>query len=71
MHLPDECLVEHKETEGGVGNERTSPTIIGTVKTSIDLVQVVRSSHAPFPHVILEDVAAPAEFIRVALGLGL
>jgi len=31
MDLPDECLVEHEEAEGGIGNEGSGPSVVGSV----------------------------------------
>ena len=36
---------------------------------AIDLVKIVRSAHSPLPEVVLEDVVAVVELVRVALSL--
>jgi hypothetical protein len=69
VKLPDEGLVEHKESESSVCNKCAGPAVINSVQTRVDLVEVVSSAHSPLPEVILEDVVAVLELVGVALGL--
>lgn len=69
VDLPDEGLVEHKEGEAGVGNEGAGPAVVGSVKASVDLIQVISSAHSPLPEIILENVVGVSELVGVALGL--
>lgn len=69
MDLPDESLVEHKESESSVSNEGAGPSVVGSVKAGIDLIKVISSAHSPLPEVILEDVVAVGELVGVALSL--
>lgn len=71
VDFPDECLVEHQEAETGVTNEGSSPAVIGSVKSLVDLIDIISCSHSPFPEVILEEVVAVVELVRVSLSLSL
>lgn len=70
VDLPNECLVEHKESEAGIPDEGAGPSIVGAVESRVDLIQVVSSAHPPFPEVVLEDVVGVVELAWVALSLG-
>ncbi len=67
VKLPDEGLVEHQEGESSVSNQGAGPAVIDSVKARVDLVEVVSGTHSPLPEVILEDVVAVGELVRVAL----
>jgi len=56
MDFPDSRLREHHEAETGVGGESLSPSIVGSVETGADLVDVISTTHAPLDHVIAEEV---------------
>jgi len=51
VDFPDESLVEHHEGEGSPADHDSSPGVVGAVQARVDLVEVVRSSHAPFSEV--------------------
>lgn len=71
MHLPDKCLVEHKEAEAGIADESSSPAIIGSVESLVDLVDIVSCSHSPFPEIVLEKVVAVGELAWVSFSFRL
>lgn len=54
MNLPDQSLVQHEETESGISDEGSCPTVIGSIQSGIYLVEIVSSSHSPFLEVVLE-----------------
>ncbi len=71
MDLPDECLVEHEEAEGGVGDQGSGPSVVGSVQPGEYLVGVVSGSLSPFLEVVSEEVVAPVELVWVSLGFAL
>lgn len=71
MEFPDESLVEHEEAERGIGNERSSPTVVGSVKSGVDLINIISRSLSPFPHIILENIVAVREFMWISLSFRL
>lgn len=71
MDFPNEGLVKHQETERAVTNESSGPSIVGSVKSLIDLINVIGSSHSPFPVIVLENVVAIREFAGVSFGFRL
>jgi len=71
VDLPDERLVEHHEAESTVGEQRSSPAVVGTVESRPDLIEVISGSQSPLPVVVLENVVAVSELARVPLRLGL
>ena len=71
MHFPDKSLVEHQECKRCIGDKGSGPAIIGSVKSIVDLIQVVCTSHSPFPVIILENVVAVVELVWVSLSFSL
>lgn len=69
VDLPEKSLRNHHESEAGVGNEASSPAIVGSVHSGSDLIKVIRESHSPLPVVVLEDMVAVIELSWVSLGL--
>ena len=69
MDLPDHSLVEHKESKAGVGEESAGPTVIDSVKTRGNLVEVINSAHSPLPEVVSEEVVAVLILAWVSLSL--
>jgi hypothetical protein len=68
MDFPDECLVEHKEAETCVTNKSSGPAIVRSVESLIDLINVVGSSHSPFPEVVVEEIVGIVELAGVSFG---
>lgn len=68
VDFPDECLVEHHEGEGSVANEAASPAIVRATQVLVDLVEIVSSTHSPFPEIILKEVVAEVELRGISLG---
>ena len=58
MDLPDEGLGGHQEGEGGVADEASGPSIVGSVESSSDLVEIVSGSQSHLPVIIFENVGA-------------
>lgn len=56
VDFPDWSIAEHVEREGGVADKSTCPSIVRSVQTLANLVQVVASSLSPLPVVIAEEV---------------
>lgn len=69
MNFPDESLGHHHAAESGVTQECSGPTVVGSVKSIGDLVEIISSSHSPFPVVVFEEVVAIIEFSWVSFGL--
>ena len=69
MDLPDHGLVEHQEGKPCVGEEGAGPTIIHSVKTRTNLIQIVNSTGSPLPEVVSEKVVAVLVLVGVPLGL--
>lgn len=68
VQLPESTLGEHHEAESSVAHEASGPPIVGSVQVVRDLVQVVASTHAPLPVVVLEEIVAPRKLAWVTLG---
>ena len=71
VELPEGCLASHHEGESGVGDKRSGPAVVGSVKATVDLVEVVAGSHSPLPELTLEQVVGVLEVVGVSIGLGL
>ena len=71
VDFPERSMREHHEGEASVGNEGTGPHVVGAVEAGADLVEIVASTHAPFPVVGAEHVGHVGEFGWVALSFGL
>ena len=69
VDLPDECLVKHHERQTSPGEQATSPCVIRSVQTSVDLIHVVTCAHSPFPVVVLPQVGRVLELVWVTLSL--
>jgi len=69
VNFPDQSLRSHHESEGGVTEEASGPSIVGSTEVLADLVDVVRSSHSPFEVVVSEDVVGVGEGGGVVVGL--
>jgi hypothetical protein len=68
VEFPEHGLVEHEEGEASVGEEGSSPAIVRSVQSLVNLVQVVSTSESPFLEIVLEDEVAVVELVRVSLG---
>lgn len=71
VEFPEKSLVHHDEGEGGVGDQRTGPAVVGSVKTAVDLVEVIAGSDSPLPELASEQVVGVLEVVGVPVGLGL
>jgi len=70
MKLPDKGLACHQEREGGVANESTGPSVVRAVKVLSHHVEVISTTHAPFPVVVPEKMAnRVVEFARITFSL--
>jgi hypothetical protein len=69
MNFPDKSLGGHEEAEGSVTSKSSSPSVVRSVKSSGNLVEIVSSAHSPFPVVVLEDVVAESKLRWVSLSL--
>ena len=70
VQLPERSVSEHHEAEAAITNEATSPHVVGSVQTGANLVEIVTSSHSPFPVVGTDHVGHVVELRWVSLGLG-
>ncbi len=57
VHLPDQGIWHHVEGERRVGDEASSPRVVGSVESGSNLIEVVSGSLSPFPVVVGEDVS--------------
>ena len=71
MNFPDWSIAEHVEGESGVADAGACPSVIGSLESLADLVEVVTGSLSELPVVVLEEVVRVLELGWVTLGLGL
>jgi len=69
VDFPDKSLRSHHEGEGGVTEEASSPSVVGSAEVLADLVEVIRSPHSPFEVIVSEDVVGVLELGGVVVGL--
>ena len=69
MDLPNEGLGGHQEGEGRVTNEASSPSVVRSVESASNLVEVVGRSKSHLPVIVLENVGAVFEGSWVSLCL--
>lgn len=70
MDFPDKSLSGHQKAESSVSDKGTGPCIVAAAKTSADLVDVVGSTHTPFPVVVSEEEVGVLELSGVTVCLG-
>ena len=64
-------MSHHHEGETTPGNHGAGPHVVGAMKSGANLVEIVTSTHAPFPVVRAKHVSHVSELGWVTLGLGL
>lgn len=69
VDLPEKSLRNHHEGEAGVCDEASGPSVIRSMESATNLVEVIRQSHFPLPVVGLEDIVAVSELSWVSLSL--
>lgn len=69
MDFPEKGLGHHEEAEGGIAEEASGPSVIGSVKSATNLPEVVTQADGPLMTIVSEDITAVGEVIWVAVSL--
>ena len=69
MDFPDESLRSHEESKGSVSEKCACPSVVRSMESAADLVEIITSSHSIFPVIVLENIATKSEFSWISLSL--
>ena len=68
VEFPDHGIWHHVEGESSISKERSSPSVVWSVKSVSNLIEIVTCSLSPLPVVIGEDVSLVLELSWISLG---
>lgn len=69
VDFPDHSLGHHEETEACVAKQSPGPSIIWSMESMHNLMEIVITSQWPFSEIVLENIIRVVEGIWVAVGL--
>lgn len=71
VNFPERSMGEHHEGEASIAKQAACPHVVATVEARAHLVEVVTSTHAPFPVVGIDHVGHIVDLGWISLSFGL